>query len=278
MTVSDPRAGRRTVRSSSADAARRKPPLVLLAEDNAVNQKVAAAMLGKLGYSCDIAADGREAVDAVRSARYDAVLMDCQMPRLDGYAATARIREHEDEHEHEGTHVPIIAMTASAMQGDMERCLAAGMDDYLPKPVELPTLEAVLRRWIRAPGQGNAPLDAAPSPGGPAGLFDQKRVAQLRALRMGSEGDGFAVLAGRLLSDAQEMMSALHEAVSRLDSTAAIQHLHKLRGGAATIGAVRLAGLCGDLEEAIEAGAPLPDHEALVRIEDELGHIRAALP
>ncbi len=120
--------------------------LVLIAEDNAVNQRLAAMQLRVLGYSVDVAANGHEAVAAVARGGYALVLMDCQMPDLDGFGATRLIRSKEQA----GRRVPIIAMTANAMQGDREACLAAGMDDYLTKPVRLDELRAMLERWIGA--------------------------------------------------------------------------------------------------------------------------------
>ena len=119
---------------------------VLVVEDNAVNRKVAVALLDKLGYVADTAADGIEALDALRRTHYDVVLMDCQMPRMDGYEATAEIRRRETDH-----HTPIVAMTASAMMSDRERCLAEGMDDYLAKPIDRAALSNTLRRHMGQP-------------------------------------------------------------------------------------------------------------------------------
>jgi CheY-like chemotaxis protein len=116
---------------------------VLLAEDNIVNQKVAVRMLEKLGCGVDVAANGKEAVAMWAELPYDAVFMDCQMPEMDGYAATGVIRDRE-----KASHTPIVAMTANAMEGDKERCLAAGMDDYISKPVTVDALTQVLNRWV----------------------------------------------------------------------------------------------------------------------------------
>ncbi|MCX5724481.1 MAG: response regulator [Nitrospirae bacterium] len=117
-----------------------------MAEDNVINQKVAVRMLEKLGYRVDLVANGQEALDALSDIRYAAVLMDCQMPHMDGFAATTEIRKRE------GTdrHTPIIAMTANAQQEDQRQCLASGMDDYVSKPVQLKVLAEVLTRWIGA--------------------------------------------------------------------------------------------------------------------------------
>jgi CheY-like chemotaxis protein len=118
---------------------------ILLAEDNVINQKVAQSILGKLGYKADIAANGLEAVQALETAEYDIVLMDCMMPELDGFEATAVIRDPASKVLNH--RVPIIAMTANAMQGDREHCLDAGMDDYLAKPVKKDELAALLEKW-----------------------------------------------------------------------------------------------------------------------------------
>jgi CheY-like chemotaxis protein len=131
---------RQTVSQSPAAGTTR----LLLAEDNPVNQKVACKMLEKLGYRVDIAGNGQEAVAAHERMRYPLIFMDCQMPEVDGFEATALIRKMEGR----SAHTPIVAMTANAMQGDRERCLAAGMDDYVAKPVRPKDLQTVLDTWL----------------------------------------------------------------------------------------------------------------------------------
>jgi len=151
---SSPRIDGRTPTAGVPAASPASKPRLLLAEDNLVNQKVALAQLGKLGYRADVVRDGQEALDALEGGAYDVILMDCQMPGVDGLEATRRIRQAELSNAGNGAsarHVHIIALTANAMPGDREECLRAGMDDYLSKPFRLDALEAALNRarWDR---------------------------------------------------------------------------------------------------------------------------------
>ena len=132
-------------RATKAPAARGR---VLVAEDNLMNQKVAVRLLEKVGYQTDVVTNGRLAVEAVRSNQYDLVLMDCQMPEMDGFAATAEIRRMEGKERH----TIIFALTANAMLGDRERCIEAGMDDYLSKPFDLPSLQKAVDTWMGKDG------------------------------------------------------------------------------------------------------------------------------
>lgn len=126
------------------EASGRSRPLILVAEDNIVNQKLAVRLLEKMGYRADVVANGLEALEACSRISYAAILMDCLMPEMDGFEATAAIRLREQAI---NVHIPIIAMTANAMQEDKERCLAVGMDDYLSKPIKPDVLRTTLERW-----------------------------------------------------------------------------------------------------------------------------------
>jgi CheY-like chemotaxis protein len=141
-------------RHSLTETSARGRPLILIAEDNTVNQKLAVRLLEKMGYRADIAANGLEALEAFSRIPYAAVLMDCLMPEMDGYETTAAIRAREQK---TGAHIPIIAMTANARQEDRERCLAAGMDDYISKPIKSETLKAALERWTAVSDEGPSP-------------------------------------------------------------------------------------------------------------------------
>ncbi|MHB8645980.1 MAG: response regulator [Thermomicrobiales bacterium] len=215
--------------------------LVLLVEDNAVNQRVAARMIENLGYRVEIADNGQVALDALAVCAYAAVLMDCQMSEMDGYAATAAIRQREGD----ARHTPIIAMTANAMQGDRERCLAAGMDDYLAKPVRSKELAMVLARWVPA----DAPeMHAAAAEDGTA-VLDAAVLANLRELeRQGSDADIVAEVGALFLADTPARLGALQSAAGCGDAPVIAREAHALKGSCAAIGAREMVAACERLE------------------------------
>jgi CheY-like chemotaxis protein/HPt (histidine-containing phosphotransfer) domain-containing protein len=241
-------------------------------EDNEVNQRVAVGMLAKLGFRADVAANGLEAVDAVAKFAYGAVLMDCQMPLMDGYAATAEIREREAG----ASHVPIVAMTAAAMTGERERCLAAGMDDYVSKPVQLGELRKALSRWVEPVEDRNGDdvliSGAAPS----RAAFDPTVVAALRSLRPESGADAFDSLTQLFVASGAALMGTLREALAREDLEAVGSVAHTMKGSAANLGALRLADACGELEQALAAGVGAAGADA-ARVEAEFELVRAWL-
>ena len=225
---------------------------VLLAEDHPVNQEVARNILAKAGLEVDVASNGEEAVAAVGKKAYDLVLMDCQMPVLDGFAATKRIRAREKERGDEMGRVPIVAMTAHAMQGDREACLAAGMDDYVSKPINVDKLLGTLGRWLRKgreSGRAEGPAEAAAAEKPPA-VYDRKGM-MIRM--MGNEA-----LAGRIAATFRksfpERMEALDKAWAAGAAADAELHAHTIKGSAGNVGGDALARAAAELEKAIRAG------------------------
>ena len=211
-------------------------PLILVAEDNPVNQQVAAIVLRKRGYRVEVAADGEEAVEIVSAGGCDAVLMDCQMPVMDGYEATAEIRRRERW----GPRTPIIAMTAHSMAGDRERCLEAGMDDYLSKPLQPEELDRALGRWVGGTDPVVSPL-----------AVDPDRLGDLRALG----GDGFGRMVALFVSDAAACREALGEALLDGDPERVAQEAHKLKGSSSSVGARAVAEACERVEDAARSGS-----------------------
>ncbi len=221
---------------------------ILVVEDNTTNKMVAVGFLDQLGYRSDVAANGLEALAAMERTDYAAVLMDCQMPEMDGYAATGEVRRREGR----SRHTPIIAMTAGAIDGDRERCLAAGMDDYISKPVKPENLSAVLARWVV-----EAPHDprfvAATEPEGrdlavPEALIDYRQLNVLRRVGLGRSAL-LAEVVNAFLADAHTDLTVLGEAARDGDDVRIAQNAHRLRGAAANLGAVRVAALCSQLEQ-----------------------------
>jgi PAS domain S-box-containing protein len=257
--------------------------LVLVVEDNEVNQLVAREMVTSLGYRAELATDGAEAVAAVRSTSYHAVLMDCHMPVMDGFEATAIIRGLAGN----ASRVPIIAMTAGAQDEDRQRCLDAGMDDFLAKPVDMSALKHTLARWM--------PDDVFPQfdttgrrldPGWPVIEPDQPSLepsldpARLELLRGLGPMDGTGVLADAARAFRSEIptsLAALDLAITQRDDGALKSAAHKLKGGAANIGAAGAAALCAQLEKLPPADLEGRNRELIARLETELAKVDAAL-
>jgi CheY-like chemotaxis protein len=239
---------------------------VLVAEDNATNQHVAVRLLEKRGYRVEAVTNGREAVDALAQIPYDLVLMDCQMPQMDGYAAATEIRRRERAQGAAARRTPIIAMTANALKGDAEKCLAAGMDDYLPKPVTVQRLEEVLTRWRPQTG-----------PGAPNEAVVTRALTALRDLQGAGRPDLLAELIAIYLRDTPPRLAALHEAVARTDAEALRREVHSLKGSSSQIGAVQIAHLCTDLEHQMGATDLAGAAETLRQLDEAFGRARADL-
>jgi CheY-like chemotaxis protein len=240
---------------------------VLVVEDNVLNQVVAVGILNRLGCDADVVGNGRDAVTAATRGAYGVVLMDCRLPGLDGYQATAEIRRREGA----GRHVPIVAMTASVSQEDRERCLAAGMDGYVAKPVLVGDLDAVLARWLpeAAPAAGAEPA---------ADVLDRDRIAALMELDQDGQGSRLLTrLAAAFLAGAPADLAGLRAAVERGDAAAGGDVAHHLKGAAATLGSGAVVDLCEDLELLAGADALGSAGHLLGRLEAELDRVRDAL-
>lgn len=227
-----------------------RPPRVLLVEDNEVNQAVAVAILARLGYRADVVGDGQQAVDLVLQGRYGLVLMDCQLPVLDGYQATAEIRRREGI----ARRTPIVAMTAALLE-DRQRCLAAGMDDHIAKPVLLTEVQMALSRWLAAEvttRRASGPSAVAELPWE---VLDQNRLTELGGLET----------------------TDLRAAVHHRDAIGVTLIAHRLKGAAGTVGCSGMVSLCEQLELRARAGALPPAGDLLTLLEQEFDRVIRAL-
>jgi len=214
---------------------------ILVADDNIVNQSVVVHMLEKFGCKTELADDGAQAVAMHRAHQFDLILMDCQMPELDGYQATARIRAYETTHA-TAPRVPIVALTAHALAGEREKCLASGMDDFLPKPVRPGTLRVVLGHWLHATRDTEAESEE---------LVPGDDLDAMREMF----GSDFAELALLFQSDSEKRISAMYQAVEKRDYVEMIRLAHALSGSASSMGANSLALLCKTFEAQLKSGA-----------------------
>lgn len=281
---------------------------ILVAEDHITNQQVLLRMLTRFGFSADAVANGVEAVAAITRSPYDIILMDCQMPELDGYEATRQIRRSGGRFRS----TPIIAVTANAMDGDREKCLASGMSDYMSKPVLAQTLATTLEKWIlpdgvvgdvypsraapdvftspssssssaspsRAlPHKAPAPTIAPPVVPPRAPLDEAVDAAALETLRSIDAGDeGFVTrIIDLFLTDLSERLEALKVAAAQRDGDGLKRVAHALKGSCGHFGAAPLAALCRKIEQ-IGMQRPVPDAGAtLCELEAEASRVRAAL-
>jgi signal transduction histidine kinase/DNA-binding response OmpR family regulator/HPt (histidine-containing phosphotransfer) domain-containing protein len=255
---------------------------VLVVEDNVINQKVAVRLLEKLGCRVDVAANGCEAVNMLAQLAYDVIFMDCQMPEMDGFAATAAIRQHEAS---TGQHVLIIAMTANAMQGDRERCLAAGMDDYISKPVTLGDLAPRLQQWTlpttEAASRSGAIATAVPEPTdtsvAQSPALNPEVFAVLKALGGDADPMFLLVVVEQFVRDAAAYITTLHVAADTGDTMALEQAAHTLKSTSATIGALGMSALCCELQGLGRAGTVTGAATYIAQLMDEFERVRQAL-
>ncbi len=245
-------------RHTIAEARRRMH--ILLAEDNPVNQQVAATMLRKRGHEVDVVADGAAAVAAVRGTVYDVVLMDIQMPEMDGFAATEAIRAIPER-----AGLPIIALTAHALSGERDRCLSHGMTGYLTKPFRSHELFGLVEGWADSPAPTPAPVAA---PDGPVDLEQFRRT-----MREAGAEEAVDSILDTFLDTAPERLAVLGAAVERDETAGIAAAAHAFKSAAGSIGAKELATLLGDAERAARAGDGAGARGLYDRIEREAGAV-----
>ncbi len=243
-------------------------PRILLVEDNPVNREVAVAMLENLGCVIDTAENGRQAVEAVIARTYDAVLMDCQMPTMDGLTATGEIRLREQTSD--ASRLPIIALTANAMEGDRERCLAAGMDDFLSKPFTQQQLATLLRRWLA--------LRALPEPErrdmSRVPLIDSSVLRNIAALAKPALLDSMIDL---YLQHSPGLLDAIETAAANMQPDALSQAVHTLKSSTSNLGGTRLAMVAKECEALVREGGITQAAPVVLRIRKEYQDFCAAL-
>lgn len=239
---------------------------ILLAEDNPINQLVALRILNRLGYHADTVGNGHEAVKAVQAAKYDLVLMDCQMPDMDGYTATEIIRKSEAGSKN---HRVIIAMTAHALKGDKEKCIEAGMDDYLTKPVDVPALEGMLNKWVK---KLDIPDDAEPdavieTKHHDAAIQEQPKTDENKVLNekrsptidmnrikdiFGDNQESIKQFIDVFIASTEELLIEISSTVKNRDQVEAKKLFHRLKGSAGNSGMMIMHELCISAEQVLE--------------------------
>ena len=269
------------------------PLRILLAEDNATNQKLALRILARIGYQADVAGNGLEVLEATSRQSYDVVLMDVQMPELDGLEATRRIRREIPESQQP----TVIAMTANAMQGDRELCLSAGMDDYVSKPIRIEALVGALSK-VRPLGdsqelelharetphehqesglmEASKSLSQSPSPGDIASILDTAALDNLLSV-LGGEFSHLVELIDSFLEDAPKLLAELRRSIEGRDAGAIQRLAHSLKSNGVDLGATTFANLCKELEMSGKTGMLDGAADLATRIEAEYKNVEAAL-
>jgi two-component system, sensor histidine kinase and response regulator len=249
---------------------------VLLAEDNQVNQEVALAMLQNLGLGYEVVTNGADALEILQKQSFDLILMDCQMPIMDGFQATVAIRQQEQQG---SQHIPIVALTANAISGDRERCLACGMDDYLSKPFTQEQLANLLAQWLPSHSAviqtDTTPVRTETAPLPPQEL-DLRAIENLRTLRAGL----LVKVLAAWLQESPGLLTQMQQAVREQDSALLLRAAHSLKNSAANLGARALSQLCLQIEQQARQGITQGLQNLMVEIEyrfmltkDEIVHL-----
>jgi len=251
---------------------------ILLAEDDPIGRLVALEQIRGLGYHVDAVGTGAEVLEALEEHSYDLVLMDCQMPELDGYETTRRIRRQEAE----DRHLPIVALTAHAMSGDREKCLAAGMDGYLSKPYREKKLADTLRGWLvggeddPAPGRREGGGTEGSGSGGTEPL-DPEYLRELRDMTSAGGDDLVVRAGGTFLEQKEGYLAGLREAHGDGDADRLESIAHSLKGSAGAVGAMGLSDLASEVVDLARRGQLVPVAEELIRLESEFQRVERAL-
>ncbi len=275
--------------------------LLLVAEDNRTNQEVIRRQLTLLGYHADVVDDGIEALEAMETADYAALLTDCHMPRLDGFGLTHRVRELSDGR---GRRLPIVAITANALQGEGERCLAEGMDDYLTKPLELDRLQSALLRWVGPPSAAglrvasagvltvskdaanSVPRDRVKPTVQPAAVSPEAKgdddlpILDSSVLERMLRGDRATarILMADFVPTAKELVDIAVAGLAADDSSELIRAGHTLKSSSRAVGALRLGDTCEELESVARHGAQAPGvAEVVTRLQDDFNAVAQAI-
>lgn len=246
---------------------------ILLAEDNETNQKVALRILEKFGYHADVAANGKEALEALKNKHYDLVLMDVQMPELDGLSAARIIRDPmSDVKDHD---VPIVALTAHAMKGDLERCLEAGMNDYVPKPVNSSLLGRVIEKFITKTKRGAAASETKPreKTSSKTLIFDRQGLMD----RIDNDEELFQEILTLFLTKTPAQLQAMKAALEQKNASHAYQLAHTLKGVAGNTGALTIEKAALDLESAIKKGDFTLAATLISKLEKEFEKVKAVM-
>ena len=247
---------------------------VLLAEDVLANQKVAASMLKKLGLEVSIANHGLEVLEACSEKNFDLILMDCQMPQMDGYTTTGRIRENEGH----TTHTPIVALTANAFKEDRQRCLDAGMDDFVAKPFSIQTLQQAVSKWLPGTASGRISVSAPDPAEEQVTVQSDQPINVLKLQEMRSVlGEDFAELIAAFLESSEQIMHGLRLAVEGDDFSDVVRLAHSLKSASSNVGGDALSELARQLEvQAGKVGFRL-SQSTLSRLQAELEAVKRAL-
>jgi len=263
---------------------------VLVAEDNETNQEVAVGMLQKIGCKITLVGNGQEAVEAVSKHSYDLIFMDCQMPVIDGYQATTAIRRLEEK-EGLARHTPIIALTANALEGDRERCLSSGMDDYISKPFKQDTIMRIFERWFKKdvtnPPKGTfvekekgkqlpeEELEISGKQG--SSVIAQDVLDTLRALQQPGKPDILERVITAYLSSSDLLITQLKTETEICDIDAMQIAAHSLKSSSANVGAIQLSEMCKELEMHCRKNTLENEERLVVDIEAEYVKVNTAL-